>query len=110
MAEGVLLLLVGDENKKRKEYEKLSKEYESGIVLGITTDSFDALGIINDVKPDNYPLKRNFKLSKKFYRKTKTTLSAILFKNRKREISFGGRGKISFRKLKYQKNKSKFIR
>ena len=46
MAEGALLLLVGDENKKRKEYEGLKKEYEAEVVLGIATDSFDALGVI----------------------------------------------------------------
>lgn len=52
MAEGVLLLLIGNENKKRKDYEKLSKTYETEIVLGITTDSFDALGLIINVSFD----------------------------------------------------------
>ena len=52
MAEGVLLLLVGEENKKRKEYEGLQKSYESEIVLGVSTDSFDALGIIYSVTLD----------------------------------------------------------
>lgn len=46
MAEGVLLLLVDDENKKRHEYEDLEKTYESEIILGISTDSHDGLGII----------------------------------------------------------------
>lgn len=46
MAQGVLLLLIGDENKKRKHYEKLEKDYETEMVIGITTDSFDALGIV----------------------------------------------------------------
>ena len=50
MAEGILLLLIGEENKKRKEYEKLNKKYESEIILGISTDSFDALGIIYNIK------------------------------------------------------------
>lgn len=45
MAEGVMILLVGEENKKRKEYEGLKKVYEIEIVLGITTDTFDALGL-----------------------------------------------------------------
>lgn len=57
MAEGVLLLLVGDENKKRKKYENLQKTYEAEIVLGISTDSFDALGIINSIKHDKFPSK-----------------------------------------------------
>ena len=50
MAEGILLLLVGEENKKRHEYEDLRKAYESEIVLGISTDSFDGLGIIEKIK------------------------------------------------------------
>ena len=50
MAEGVLLLLIGDENKKRHEYENLEKTYESEIILGISTDSFDGLGIIENVE------------------------------------------------------------
>lgn len=49
MASGVLLLLVGDENKKRHEYEKQDKEYISEIVVGITTDSFDLLGMITSI-------------------------------------------------------------
>ena len=54
MAEGPLLLLVGNENKKRKEYEQLKKSYEAEIVLGISTDSFDALGIIHSTKIGNF--------------------------------------------------------
>ena len=46
MAEGVLILLIGEENKKRKEYENMKKEYEAEIVFGVTTDTFDALGIV----------------------------------------------------------------
>lgn len=45
MAEGMLLVLVGDENKKRREYEHFDKEYEFEAILGIKTDSFDLLGI-----------------------------------------------------------------
>lgn len=46
MAEGLLLLLVGAENKKRKEYEKLKKTYKFTILFGIGTDSYDLLGKI----------------------------------------------------------------
>lgn len=53
MAEGLLLLLVGEENKKRKEYERLDKEYEFEVLLGIETDSYDVLGIINNYKFQN---------------------------------------------------------
>lgn len=51
MAEGVLLVLVGEENKKRKQYEQLEKEYTADILFGIATDSYDALGIIDKVRP-----------------------------------------------------------
>jgi tRNA pseudouridine55 synthase len=50
MAEGLLLLLVGEENKKRNEYEKLQKTYEFTILLGIETDTYDMLGIIKKSK------------------------------------------------------------
>ena len=49
MAEGLLLLLLGDENKKRKGYEGLKKVYETEVVFGITTDSYDGLGLVKKV-------------------------------------------------------------
>jgi len=45
MAEGLLLVLVGEENLKRKEYELLSKTYEFEVLFGVETDSYDVLGI-----------------------------------------------------------------
>jgi tRNA pseudouridine55 synthase len=53
MARGKLLLLIGDENKKRHIYEKLDKSYYFNILFGISTDSLDILGIVKHVK--NYP-------------------------------------------------------
>lgn len=58
MAEGVLLLLVGGENKKKTIYQNLEKTYESEFVLGITTDSLDALGIITWCHPGRWDSKR----------------------------------------------------
>jgi tRNA pseudouridine55 synthase len=52
MAEGLLLLLVGDENKKRKTYESLAKVYTLQMLLGITTDTYDTLGRIKAVTPN----------------------------------------------------------
>lgn len=46
MAEGIMLILVGDECKKRKSYERLSKEYEFEMLFGISTDTYDILGKI----------------------------------------------------------------
>ena len=45
MAEGVLLVLVDDENKLMTEYMKLDKGYEAEIILGFATDSLDLLGV-----------------------------------------------------------------
>ncbi len=47
MAEGVLVILVDDENKKMKQYMRLDKEYKAEILIGIRSDSNDVLGIVN---------------------------------------------------------------
>jgi len=44
MAEGVLLVLVDEENKKRRTYESLEKEYEFYMLFGVKTDTYDILG------------------------------------------------------------------
>lgn len=46
MASGVLLVLVGDENLRRKTYERLPKEYEFEVLFGVSTDTFDVMGEI----------------------------------------------------------------
>jgi tRNA pseudouridine55 synthase len=53
MAEGLLLILEGDENKERKTYEDLKKTYEFTILCGIETDTYDTLGIVTK----NYDLR-----------------------------------------------------
>lgn len=45
MASGALLLLVGDECKRKEEYLRLEKEYEFEVLLGIGSDSGDILGM-----------------------------------------------------------------
>lgn len=45
MAEGKLLVLVGDECKKQKAYAGLDKEYEIEVLLDIGSDTGDVLGI-----------------------------------------------------------------
>jgi tRNA pseudouridine(55) synthase len=56
LAEGALLLLVGEECKKKEEYLALDKEYEVEILLGIQTDSHDVLGLITKINPhENIP-------------------------------------------------------
>lgn len=49
MAEGVLLLLIGTENKKREKYEGLKKSYEVEVLFGLETDTYDKLGIVREV-------------------------------------------------------------
>jgi tRNA pseudouridine55 synthase len=50
MAEGVLLVLVGEEeNRDRQKYLGLDKSYEVDILFGIATDSFDLLGLITHI-------------------------------------------------------------
>lgn len=51
MASGLLILLVGDKNKNRNEFESLEKTYEFELLLGITTDTYDALGLITAISP-----------------------------------------------------------
>ena len=51
MAEGQLLILIGDECKNKEKYLGLDKEYEVEIVFGIETDSYDALGLVTKIAP-----------------------------------------------------------
>ncbi len=46
MADGLILVLVGDENKKRKEYEQLQKTYRMELLFGFETDTYDELGLV----------------------------------------------------------------
>lgn len=46
MAEGLLVVLVGDENKKRESYLGLDKEYEVEVLFGVGTDTYDVMGLI----------------------------------------------------------------
>lgn len=46
MASGVLLVLVGDECKNRSAYDGLDKEYEFGVLLGVSSDTGDILGLV----------------------------------------------------------------
>lgn len=45
MAEGKLLVLVGDECRERDRYLGLAKEYRVRIIFGFRTDTYDALGL-----------------------------------------------------------------
>ena len=49
MAEGVIIVLLGEERLKKKEYAKWKKGYEFEIALGISTDAYEIMGLITDV-------------------------------------------------------------
>jgi len=46
MAEGIMLVLVGDANLEREKYLKYSKEYTFEILFGFATDTYDLLGLV----------------------------------------------------------------
>jgi len=62
MAEGVLLILAGEANKKRSDYLNLDKEYTFDVLFGFATDTYDMLGVMSDAdtrashKPIRSPL------------------------------------------------------
>jgi tRNA pseudouridine(55) synthase len=56
MASGMLLVLLGDECKKKDEYIGLDKEYEIEILLGVGSDTGDILGIVHAASPVSAPL------------------------------------------------------
>lgn len=47
MASGKLLILVGDECKVQEKYHSLDKEYQVEILLGVSSDSGDVLGLLS---------------------------------------------------------------
>ena len=55
MAEGVLLVLVGEENKEREKYLSLDKEYVAEILFGFKTDTYDILGLNHLTQTDDRP-------------------------------------------------------
>ncbi|MES2408941.1 MAG: hypothetical protein V4509_01400 [Patescibacteria group bacterium] len=44
MAEGVLIVLTGEECKNKNKYLELDKEYEVEVLIGFATDTYDTLG------------------------------------------------------------------
>lgn len=65
MAEGVLLVLVDEENKKRLEYLGLNKTYEVEVLCGISTDTGDILGLVNTLDTTDHP-PANFEILQTF--------------------------------------------
>lgn len=59
LAEGVLVLLIGPEAKKRQtEFQAVDKDYEFDLLFGVSTDSYDQLGLVTNAtayEPENFP-------------------------------------------------------
>jgi len=49
MAEGLILIGIDVSEEEKKEFIGLEKEYEWSLLLGTTTDTYDALGIVESV-------------------------------------------------------------
>lgn len=50
LAEGVLIILIGDECLKKDEYLALPKEYELTVLFGFATDTYDLMGKVTDIQ------------------------------------------------------------
>lgn len=62
MAQGVVIILLDEERLKKYEYAKWQKTYEFEIVFGISTDTYDGLGLILDHKKRAAPGKEQLLL------------------------------------------------
>ncbi len=58
LAEGLMLVLIGDANKEREKYLGLDKTYVSEILCGISTDTHDLLGLVNEIKEESIGAKK----------------------------------------------------
>lgn len=56
LAHGVMLLMIGEETKNRSEYLGLPKEYEFEVLFGVSTDTYDALGILQNINLESDPV------------------------------------------------------
>lgn len=62
MAEGVLILLSREHRFKNKNFQKLQKTYEATFLFGLSSDTYDALGLI-DVSKKEVPISQKDLLS-----------------------------------------------
>ena len=75
MAEGKLIVLVGEECKQKDKYLEMDKEYEVDILFAFKTDSYDILGLIEEVSSIdflvNYDISQHDISLKRFLENTK---------------------------------------
>ena len=53
MAEGLIIFLCGSMRFKKDQFLKLSKTYSIEFILGIETDTYDILGLVQNVSGNN---------------------------------------------------------
>lgn len=53
MAEGLMILLVGEEVHEKEKYLGLPKTYSFDVLFGVSTDTHDALGVIDETSVPN---------------------------------------------------------
>ena len=86
LAQGVIIILTGEERLKKYEYAEWLKSYEFDIVFGYSTDTYDPMGMItnNDPAPrvDFKALEKELKKFKGDYSQTVPYFSAIKVKGK----------------------------
>ncbi len=51
MAEGLMIILAGDECQKKDQYNNMPKTYEVEVLFGFATDTYDLLGLVEESIP-----------------------------------------------------------
>lgn len=54
MAEGLLIILSGDDCKDKDKYLRMDKEYEVEVLFGVSTDTYDVLGVIENIEKKDF--------------------------------------------------------
>ena len=54
MAEGLLIILAGEDCKQKEKYLKMDKEYEVEVLFGVSTDTYDQLGLIEKAEKKDF--------------------------------------------------------
>lgn len=71
MAEGLVVLLVGEACKRKEEFLGLDKTYVFEVLFGISTDTFDMLGLITEIE-ECFPTEKQISASLEKIKNTKS--------------------------------------
>ena len=72
LVEGLLLILVGEACKTKDEYNKLDKTYEFEILSGVSTDTYDLLGLVTKT---DFGMKLEIESVKRYLEENKKTIT-----------------------------------